>query len=119
MEKSNVVRILPKKKPWELQRYALLSFKFRDVDKNVVALAMEPELSQSKNLLHAMLNQQGAQVPALVNYRVRVLMLTTILLLSYVTVLWDFLQPMINPLIFVFALSVAAVSSIALGRALA
>jgi hypothetical protein len=46
-------------------------------------------------------------------------MLTTILLLSYVTVLWDFLQPMINPLIFVFALSVAAVSSIALGRALA
>jgi len=27
MEKNNVVRIFPKKKPWELQRYALSSFK--------------------------------------------------------------------------------------------
>ena len=32
MEKSNVVRILPKKKPWELQRYMLVSFKFQDAE---------------------------------------------------------------------------------------
>jgi len=38
MEKNDVVRILPKKKPWELQRYALSSFKFIDVDKKPVVL---------------------------------------------------------------------------------
>lgn len=34
MEKSGVIKILPKDKPWERQRYALSSFKFQDVDKN-------------------------------------------------------------------------------------
>jgi hypothetical protein len=80
---------------------------------------METELSQSENLLHAMVNQQGARVPALINSGVRVLVLAVVVLLSYVAVLWDFLQPMIDPAVFVLALSVAVISSVALGRALA
>jgi len=43
MEKSGIIEILPKEKPLELQRYALSSFKFQDVEKNLVVLATESE----------------------------------------------------------------------------
>jgi len=33
MEKSGVIRIMPKKMPWELQKYTLSSFRFQDVEK--------------------------------------------------------------------------------------
>ena len=48
MEKSNIVKILPKKKPWELQRYALSGFNFEDVDKNRVRLATPKQIRQAK-----------------------------------------------------------------------
>ena len=52
MEKSGVIKILPKEKPWELQRYALSSFKFQDVEKNVVILATDSEIDKTRNLIH-------------------------------------------------------------------
>jgi hypothetical protein len=48
LEKSGVIKILPKTKPWELQRYALLSLKFIDSDKNHVSLATSEQIQQAR-----------------------------------------------------------------------
>lgn len=117
MEKSNVVRILPKKKPWELQRYALSSFKFRDIDKNHVVLATNQQIKQVRNLLHSMLSQEKL-VSKPSNISIRICVLVLIVVASYTTILWDFTQPIINPIIFVPAFSVAVICSLMLGKKL-
>lgn len=114
MEKSNIVRILPKKKPWELQRYALLSFKFRDSDKNLVNLVTDEQVGQMQNLLRPIQNQQKM---IKLNY-IRLSMLAFLVAASYGAVLWSLLQPTINAIIFIPALSVSALCSLLLGRAL-
>jgi hypothetical protein len=114
MEKSNIVRILPKKKPWELQRYALLSFKFRDSDKNLVNLVTGEQVGQMQNLLRPIQNQQEM---IRLNY-IRLSMLAFLVAASYGAVLWSLLQPTINAIIFIPALSVSALCSLLLGRAL-
>ncbi len=58
MEKSNIVKILPKKKPWDLQRYALTSFKFEDVDKNIVIIATNNQLRRSLESLNSIMKKQ-------------------------------------------------------------
>lgn len=117
MEKSNIVKILPKKNPWDLQRYGLTSFKFQDVDRNLVVLAGEEQVKQTKNMLSIWLTQQ-APVPDRLRI-VKTLILLIVLGASYVTSVWSLLQPIINPVIFISAFSVAAVCSVMLGKVLA
>ena len=118
MEKSNVVRILPKKKPWELQRYALSSLKFQDSDKNLVILATDEEVKQAQNLLHSALSREQAPRAKLSNVMLKICVLAFIVVASYTTILWDLLQSTINPILFVFSFSVAVASSIMLGKML-
>lgn len=117
MEKSNIVRILPKKKPWELQSYVLSSFRFRDSGKDLVVLATDQEMKQAQNLLRSVLNQMGP-VAQPGGYRARVFILLVLTIASYVTVLWDLMQSVIDPFIFIPAFSIAVACSILLGRAL-
>ena len=118
MEKNNVVRILPKKKPWELQRYALPSFKFQDVDKNLVILATDQQIKQMQNLLHSILSQQEKPTAKLSNLKTKICILIFIVVASYTAILWGLMQPTINPIIFVPAFSVAVACSLMLGKLL-
>ena len=118
MEKSNVIKILPKKRPWDLQRYALSSFKFQDADKNLVIFATEQEIKQAQNLLQSILSQRETPVTRIINLKSKAIMLASLVLVSYAAILWDLMQPIINPFIFVPALSVAVVCSLMLGKIL-
>jgi len=114
MEKSNIVRILPKKNPWQLQRYALSSFKFRDSDKNLVVLATDQQVKQMQDLLHSALTQQekGRR-----DY-FRVLPLMLVVIASYFAVVWALTQPVINAVIFISGLFVSVTCSVILGEML-
>ena len=114
MEKSGVVKILPKEKPWELQRYALPSFKFQDVEKNLVILATKSEIDKTQDLIHAQpcLKPTPVLRPNLVTSWI--LLLVFVVIGSYATIIWDLSQPTINLIIFSLAFCVAAVCSILL-----
>jgi hypothetical protein len=118
MEKSNIVRILPKTKPWDLQRYALLSFKFEDVDKSLVVLATDEEMRQAQDLLHSMALQYRAGGGRTGRAILKVSLLALATGGSYAVSVWALLQPIINPVAFVSAFSIAVVVSLLLGRAL-
>ena len=118
MEKSNVVRIFPKEKPWELQRYALSSFKFQDTDKNLVILATDQQIKQTQNLLHSILSQQETPTAKLSNIKTKICILVFIVAASYTAVLWALTQPTIDPIIFVPAFSIAVAGSLMLGKIL-
>jgi len=117
MEKSNVIKILPKKNPWDLQRYGLTSFKFQDVDRNFVVLATEEQIKQTRNMLSIWLTQQAPFIDKL--KIVKALLLIIALGASYATSVWSLLQPIINPIIFIPAFSVAVACSVTLGKILA
>jgi hypothetical protein len=112
MEKSNIVKILPKKNPWQLQRYGLSSFKFQDNDKSNILLATDEQFRHMNDLLHSALTQQerGRR-----NYLV-VLALAFSSGLSYAMIVWSLIQSVINPVVFFIALPISIVSSLALGR---
>lgn len=114
MEKNGIVRILPKNKPWELQRYSLSSFKFRDSDKNLVSLVTDQEIEQTQHLLSSLLNQEEVSKT---NY-VRLGALGFIAVASYVAVLWSLVRPVIDPIIFASALTISVVSSLMVGKKL-
>ena len=119
MEKSNIVRILPKKNPWDLQRYALSSFKFQDVDKNLIVLATSEEMRQAQDLLQSMLNRKeiySGGLSASINFRIFLSLLVVVA--SYGASVWALVQPMIETLVFVPAFSVAVLSSLVLGKLL-
>lgn len=118
MEKSNIVRILPKKKPWELQRYALSSFKFQDIDKNLIILATDQEIRQTQNLLHSISSRQEITEARTSNLKIKICMLAFIIVASYMTVVWTLMEPVINPIIFVIAFSIAVACSVMLGKTL-
>jgi len=118
MEKSNVVRILPKKRPWELQRYMLLSFKFQDAENNTVILAAEQQIKQSQDTLQSAIEQLGPSLSARYMSVVRIVTLAAVLLASYGGVLWSLSQSAITLLVFIPALCTAAVAAVALGRVL-
>jgi hypothetical protein len=118
MEKSNIVRILPKKEPWELQRYALSSFKFQDVDKNLVVLATDQQIKQIQNVLHSILSQQETPTAKLSNIKTKICVLLFIVIASYMAILWNFMQPTITPIIFILAFSIAVICSLMLGKIL-
>lgn len=118
MEKSNVVKILPKKNPWELQRYMLLSFKFQDSDKNFVVFATEEQIEQAQRLLRSIMNQQKTPTIKLVNVKIKTFTLTLAIILSYITMLWSLMQSTISSIIIVSALSIAVACAILLGKSL-
>lgn len=117
MEKSKVVRILPKNKPWELQRYALLSFKFQDADKNLVTLAADEQIRQARMILQASLSKNQNSYISTYSMRGNVF-LALVIVVSYAGILWSLVQPSINPIVFVLAFGVATICSILLGRRL-
>jgi len=119
MEKSNILRILPKDKPWELQKYALLSFKFQDVDKNLVILATDDQIKQTRNLLHAKPSPQ--RTPTIKpNYtKTKIWALILIVIISYATAMWTLAQPTINLIILIPAFTIGAACSLLLGKQLA
>lgn len=116
MEKSNIVQILPKKKPWELQRYALSSFKFQDADKNLVTFATDYQIKQAQDMLRSISNQREA--PTVKLNKIRIYMLVLIVAAFYTTSVWALMQYVINSIIFVLAFSGAIAFSVILGKAL-
>jgi hypothetical protein len=120
MEKSDIVKILPKKKPWELQRYALSSFKFQDAEKNFVILATDAQIRQAKNRLDSTPSQQETSIAKLRNVKTAAYTLISafIIVTAYLVSIWGIMQPTINPTIFVLGFSIAAAGSIMLGRIL-
>jgi hypothetical protein len=114
MERSNIVRILPKKKPWDLQRYALTSFKFQDVDKNLVAFATDYQIKQAQDMLRSISIQQEA--PTAKPDKIKICVLVLIVVAFYMTSVWALMQ--YNPIIFVLAFSGAIAFSVILGKAL-
>jgi len=118
MEKSNIVRILPKKKPWELQRYALTSFKFQDVDKNHIVLATESDIKRTQDLVHSQPSQNRIPTPKPSYALAKIWILVSAMIISYAAILWTLTQPTINPVVFVSAFCVATICSILLGVAI-
>lgn len=120
MEKSNTVKILPKKKPWELQKYALSSFKFQDAEKNSVIFATEEQVKQAKHLLDLMLGQDETSKVRSSSAKSGVYAFILVLVVgaSYITSVWGIMQPIISPVIFVAAFSVAVGGSVMLGKML-
>lgn len=118
MEKSNIVKILPKKKPWELQRYALSGFKFEDVDKNRVRLATPKQMKQAKNSLRSVASPQKRLTTKLSYINIKTWPLAFLIVISYAAVLWSLLQPIINPIIFIPAFYIAVACCILLGKLL-
>ena len=116
MEKSNIVQILPKKKPWDLQRYALRSFKFQDVDKNLVTFATDYQIKQAQDMLRSISNQR--ETPTVKLNKIRIYMLVLIVAAFYTTSVWALMQYVVNPIIFVLAFSSAIAFSVILGKAL-
>jgi hypothetical protein len=116
MEKSNIVKILPKKKPWDLQRYALTSFKFQDVDKNLVTFATDYQIKQAQDALRSMSNQ--LESPAVKPNKIKIYMLVLMIVAFYTMSAWALMQYIINPVIFIFAFSIAIACSVILGKVL-
>jgi len=114
MEKSGIVKIMPKSKPWELQRYALSSFKFLDSDKNPVSFATEKQIEQTQNLLRSQSNRR--EQPRM-NY-IKLSILVLAVCASYASILWSLLQSVIIPAIFVPSLSISVLCSLVLGKIL-
>lgn len=115
MEKMGIVRILPKEKPWELQRYTLTSFKFQDVEKNEVILATKAEIEKTKTLMRSQPDPPYADKVKPRNVNVRIVLLTSIILLSFAVILWTLAQPSINLTLFIPAFCTAAACSTILG----
>ena len=120
MEKSNIVKILPKKKPWELQRYALLSFRFQDAENSFVSFGTEDDLERARSQLQFSLNRQIVPERGWANPRTRayIFALAFIVVISYGVIIWDVIQPVVSPLAFVSAFCVSILGSIALGKIL-
>ncbi len=118
MERSNIVRILPKKTPWELQRYALLSFRFQDSDKNRVVLAEDQQVQQLQTLLQSVLNQKETRGFRIDGSKMKFSLLVFIVAASYSVIFWDIMQPMINPIIVVPSFLLAAICSLMIGKLL-
>jgi hypothetical protein len=120
MEKSNIIKILPKKKPWELQRYALLSFRFQDAENNIISLATEDEIRQAQDRLQLTVSEQETTKTGLENARTRVyaFVLALVVVASYSAIVWSVMQPVISPLIFASAFGVSMAVSVLLGKIL-
>lgn len=120
MEKSNIVRILPKKRPWELQRYALLSLKFQDAENNVVSLATAEQVESAQDRLQTALSQQEGPLTGWRSAKgiIYVFTLSFVIVAAYAAIVWDVVQPVVSPVVFVSAFFVSIMSSVLLGKML-
>jgi hypothetical protein len=118
LEKNNVVKILPKRNPWELQRYMLSSFRFRDSDKSLVVFATEEQIKHAQNLLRSIINQQEAPGTKIINAPIKISILTLVVIISYTIMLWSLMQSAISLIVFIPTLSIAVACAIMLGKAL-
>jgi hypothetical protein len=118
MEKSNIVKILPKKTPWELQRYAISSFKFQDSDKNRIVLAEDQQVQQLQTLLQSILNQKETRGFRIDVAKAKLALLILTVVASYSVIFWGMIQPMINPIIIIPFFSLAAFCSLMIGKLL-
>lgn len=118
MEKSGIVTILPKSKPWDLQRYALLSLKFEDVDKNVVVLATNEQMTQAKVLLNSAQSQTEPSETNPIVFKLEALMLALIIIAGYTISVWALSLTVIDLTVFVPAFSTAVFCSLILGKIL-
>ncbi|MBS7616465.1 hypothetical protein KEJ45_04635 [Candidatus Bathyarchaeota archaeon] len=119
MEKSGVVLILSKNKPWELQRYALSSFKFLDSDKNQILFATDEQIRQTKEKLKSILATQKKAKGHKSAIKMKLFVLALTIFLAYIAIVWNLLQSSVNPIIFVISLLIAALSSVVFGKILA
>jgi len=113
LEKNGVIKILPKKKPWSLQRYALLSFKFQDADRNLVVFATDDKIKETQISLQSIIQQEKSS-----NLLIQICILTITVIASYTVMVWNFMQLVVDPVIFVIACSIAVTCSIMLGKKL-
>lgn len=118
MEKSNIVKILPKTKPWDLQRYALTSFKFKDVDKNFVVVATNKQIKQSQESLLSLRDMHESPSRKLIILYIKIFMSGLMLVLSYLTSIWFLLQPVINLFLFILPFSISVIFALLLGKML-
>jgi len=118
MERSNAVSILPKKVPWDLQRYALSSFKFQDAGRNLVNLVTDEQIRQAQNLLKSTLSIQGTLSAKSINIKAKICVLVFTIVASYTAIVWALIEPIINPIIFLPALGIAMACSLMLGKTL-
>ena len=120
MEKSGIVKILPKKKPWELQKYAVSSFKFEDIDKNITLLATIEQINQAQTQLNTQKSQLRTETgkASVLKAVGLVVGLGLLIVVCFSLIIWDVLQPAISSIIFVSAFCVAIAGSIMLGRTL-
>ncbi|MDH7564565.1 MAG: hypothetical protein QHH24_06805 [Candidatus Bathyarchaeota archaeon] len=118
MEKSNIVKILPKKTPWELQRYVLLSFRFQDNERNLVNLVTDEQRDQLQRQLEAVISEQ--QEPSAISlHNLKVAFLMLVILFSYIVIVWEISQAILDLSILITALSAATAFSLLLGKTLA
>ena len=115
MEKSKIVKIVPKKNPWQLQRYALSGFRFQDSDKNTVIIASEQQIRQMQDKLRSAMTQQQQGK----RDNVKTLTLAFIVVASAAVAIWSLVQPTIDPILFLPGLSISVVSSLILGKSIA
>lgn len=115
MEKSGVIRILPKEKPWELQRYALSSFTFEDVEKSIVILATEDEKEKVKRLLHSQPMSEVVTAQQARNKTLPSVFLTSLIVVSFALIMWAIIQSPMSFTVFVSAFCLATASAIILG----
>ncbi|MEM3629755.1 MAG: hypothetical protein QW667_00660 [Candidatus Bathyarchaeia archaeon] len=117
MEKANVIKILPKRRPWELQRYALLSFKFQDSEKNFVTFATDQQINQTQMLLRSLPIQERSRAK-LSHLTLEIYVVAASIIILYMVIVWGSMQPIINPILFVIAFSIATIFSVMLGKLL-
>lgn len=114
MEKSNVIKILPKKKPWALQRYVLLSFKFQDIDKNLIVLATDEQIKQTLVMLH--FTNKDVIHSESIHTRMEVYILCIAVIVLYLVSMWALLQSNMLLIVFIPAFSLAIICSLLLGN---
>ena len=118
MEKSGTVKILRKEKPWELQRYALCSFKFHDVEKYEIVLATKAEIENTRRLIHSQSNKANEAVARLkhtININTGILLLIFVTVVSYSAIIWTLSLSAVDLVVFASASCVAIACSILLG----
>jgi hypothetical protein len=118
MEKSGIVKILPKEKPWELQRYALCSFKFLDVEKNQIVLATKAEVENTRGLIHSQsskANEAVARPKRTTNINAGILLLIFVTVVSYSAIIWTLTLPAVDLVVFASASCAAIACSMLLG----
>lgn len=115
MEKSGVIKILPKEKPWELQRYALTSFKFLDVERNSVSFAANDEMEKTRQAMNSQPKSESAPVQRPKSVNLQLPLLIAIIAVSLSLTIWTLTQSPVNLAIFIATFFLAVTSSAILG----